>query len=279
VAVDIAAAAPIGFPFPGGRRRRAPGRGARSKAGMPIRDITVRRGCLWALFILLAGSFPAGAGAVPALFVPERGFEFAPVIDGETVVHDFAIANRGGAPLVIHQVRADCGCTAVSYPRQVPPGGEGKIRLRLDTSGYGGRRVEKTAEVLTSDPAEPAFRLRLAGEVQRLALIQPRVLQLRGAAGERLRGEILVQPEPGHPFRILEARAGGGTIRVETLAEEHNGRPAFRLRVETLRTEAGSYNDTIRLKTDHPRRPELDLRVFVYLRPAATPAGAAEGGR
>lgn len=246
---------------------------------MPSFRIRARRGCLGALFVLLAGTCPSGAVAEPALFVPERRFEFAPVIDGETVIHDFAIVNRGGTPLFIHQVRADCGCTAVSYPRQVPPGGEGKIRLRLDTSGYGGRRVEKTAEVQTSDPAEPAFRLQLAGEVQRLALIQPRVLQLRGEAGKRLQGEILIQPEPGHPFRLLEARAGGGTIRIETLAEERNGRPAFRLRVETLRTEAGSYNDVIRLKTDHPRKPELDLRVFVYLRPAASPAGAAGGGR
>ncbi len=225
-------------------------------------------------FFLPAAQAAAGG---PALFVPERVFEFPPVIDGETVVHEFGIANRGEAPLLIHQVRADCGCTAVSYPRQVPPGGEGKIRLRLDTTGYGGRRIVKAADVLTSDPAEPSLKLRLAGEVQRLALIQPRVLHLRGEAGQRLRGEILVQPEEAHPFRILEARAGGGMIRVATLAEERDGRPAFRLQVENLRTEAGSYNDTIRLKTDHPRKPELDLRVFVYLRPPAASAGPERG--
>ncbi len=247
---------------------------------MSLPESTVRRAWAGALLLVLTGLVlaPAEAGADPALFVAERRFEFPPVIDGDTVAHDFVIANRGTAPLLIHRVRADCGCTAVSYPRQVPPGGEGKIRLQLDTSGYGGRRVEKAAEVFTSDPAEPSFRLRLAGEVERLALIQPRVLHLRGEAGERLQGEILVQPEAGHAFRILEARAGGGTIRVATHAEEVNGRPAFRLRVEALRTEAGSYHDTIRLKTDHPRRPELDLRVFVYLRPAAAPAGT-EGRR
>lgn len=235
---------------------------------------------LFALWFAFAGSLlpvALATAAGPVLSVPERIFEFPPVIDGETVAHEFAVANRGDAPLLIHQVRTDCGCTAVSYPRQIPPGGEGKIRLRLDTSGYGGRKVVKSAEVLTSDPAAPAVTLRLSGEVQRLALIQPRVLHLRGEAGERLRGEILVQPEEAHPFRILEARAGGGTIRVETLAEQRNGRPAFRLQVENVRTEAGSFNDTIRLKTDHPRKPELDLRVFVYLRPPAAPAGPERG--
>ncbi|MEJ5360375.1 MAG: DUF1573 domain-containing protein [Desulfobacterales bacterium] len=231
-------------------------------------------------WVAVAGSFLPGAPAAaagPVLSVSERTFEFPPVLEGDTVVHEFAIANRGDAPLLIHQVRADCGCTAVSYPRHVPPGAEGKIRLRLDTAGYGGRRVVKAAEVLTSDPAAPALTLRLAGEVQRLALIEPRVLHLRGEAGQRLRGEILVQPEEAHPFRILEARAGGGMIRVEALAEERNGRPAFRLRVENVRTDAGSFNDTIRLKTDHPRKPELDLRVFVYLRPPADPAGPERG--
>jgi hypothetical protein len=36
--------------------------------------------------------------------------------------------------------------------------------------------------------------------------------------------------------------------------------------VETLLSEAGSYFDTVRLKTDSPLQPEMDVRVYVYLR-------------
>jgi hypothetical protein len=36
--------------------------------------------------------------------------------------------------------------------------------------------------------------------------------------------------------------------------------------VENLKTDAGSYNDTVRVKTDNPLQPEMDVRVYVYLR-------------
>jgi hypothetical protein len=45
------------------------------------------------------------AGGSPAVFFPEKVFEFQPVIDGVKVVHDFVVANRGTAPLAIENVR------------------------------------------------------------------------------------------------------------------------------------------------------------------------------
>lgn len=44
-------------------------------------------------------------GGSPAVFFPEKVFEFPAVIDGVKVVHDFALANRGTAPLAIENVR------------------------------------------------------------------------------------------------------------------------------------------------------------------------------
>jgi|PlaIllAssembly_1097288.scaffolds.fasta_scaffold176230_2 hypothetical protein len=45
------------------------------------------------------------AGDAPAVFFPEKVFEFAPVIDGVSVVHDFVVFNKGTAPLQISNVR------------------------------------------------------------------------------------------------------------------------------------------------------------------------------
>ena len=41
----------------------------------------------------------------PNLIVTEPRFDFDRVLEGETVEHDFLIANRGRGPLAIHQVR------------------------------------------------------------------------------------------------------------------------------------------------------------------------------
>jgi hypothetical protein len=47
---------------------------------------------------------PAAAGA-PAVVFPVKTHEFAPVIDGAHVTHDFTVANKGTTPLLIDNVR------------------------------------------------------------------------------------------------------------------------------------------------------------------------------
>jgi hypothetical protein len=41
----------------------------------------------------------------PAVFFPQKAFEFQPVIDGVKVVHDFDVLNKGSSPLLITNVR------------------------------------------------------------------------------------------------------------------------------------------------------------------------------
>jgi hypothetical protein len=48
---------------------------------------------------------PARSGDVPAVLFPEKIFEFAAVIEGANVEHDFVILNKGTAPLFINSVR------------------------------------------------------------------------------------------------------------------------------------------------------------------------------
>lgn len=60
----------------------------------------------FALFILSAAA-PAAeeSAATPRAVAPERTYEFAPVVDGTKVEHDFVIENYGDAPLHIQRVK------------------------------------------------------------------------------------------------------------------------------------------------------------------------------
>jgi hypothetical protein len=136
----------------------------------------------------------------------------------------------------------------------------------VDTSGYGGRKLEKSADVMTSDPKEPVVRLTIAGQVDRFAAITPRMLSLRGASGETLRGSVSIVPEEKYPFKIVGAYPVEGKLKVQIDETRQDGRAAYALVVENVRNEAGSYTDTVRLKTDSPLQPEMDVRVYVYLR-------------
>jgi len=136
----------------------------------------------------------------------------------------------------------------------------------VDTAGYGGRRLEKSADVMTNDPKEPVVHLTVAGPVDRFATISPRMLSLRGVSGETLRGSVSIVPEEKYPFKVLDTYPLEGKLKVQLDPVTQDGKTTYALRVENLRTEAGSYNDTVRMKTDHPLQPEMDVRVYVYLR-------------
>jgi hypothetical protein len=47
----------------------------------------------------------APAGEVPAVFFPQKSFEFPAVIEGIKVIHDFVVMNKGAGPLVIVNVK------------------------------------------------------------------------------------------------------------------------------------------------------------------------------
>ena len=60
------------------------------------------------IFLMLAAScFAAGAASsdTPLAVALEPIYNFDPVLDGEEVVHDFVIQNRGTAELQIHKVQ------------------------------------------------------------------------------------------------------------------------------------------------------------------------------
>jgi len=46
-----------------------------------------------------------GSAGSPAVFFPEKVYEFQPVVDGVKVVHDFVVMNKGTTPLLINNVR------------------------------------------------------------------------------------------------------------------------------------------------------------------------------
>jgi hypothetical protein len=55
---------------------------------------------LWAAAVCAADVQPA-----PRIDIDQREYTFAPVVDGETVVHDFVVRNQGQTDLEIYKVR------------------------------------------------------------------------------------------------------------------------------------------------------------------------------
>ena len=60
-----------------------------------------------AILLIFSGAVCFGAenDAAPSVFFPETHFEFSPVLENATVVHDFVIQNKGNATLNVDRVK------------------------------------------------------------------------------------------------------------------------------------------------------------------------------
>ncbi len=122
------------------------------------------------------GAEPA---AGPRLVIDEPVHDFGEVWIKPTLKHTFVVTNTGAAVLKILNVKPSCGCTTNGkYDREIPPGGTGRIPLKLRTSNL--TKFTKRVTVTTNDPRNASFKLSLTGTVKPYVTATPRSLRLSG---------------------------------------------------------------------------------------------------
>lgn len=84
--------------------------------------------------------------------------------DGGKVTHTFKFKNSGGQPLIVHNVRASCGCTSPDWTRQpIQPGKEGFVKATFDPRNRPGNFNK--AVIVTTNGEKPTIVLRITGKV------------------------------------------------------------------------------------------------------------------
>ena len=128
--------------------------------------------------------------------------------------------------------------------------------------------MKKTASVTTNDKVHPQQDLVISGQVENFATIRPQNVSLRGQAGDAITDTVTIVPEKKYPFKILEAKAQSGkniSIQLNEI-KNSNGGATYQLKIENTSQTSGRYYDTVILKTDSEIKPELDVKVYGYLR-------------
>ena len=94
----------------------------------------------------------------------EESYDFGTVIEGVQAKHTFKFTNTGDAPIVISGVRASCGCTTPSWPKEpITPGETGEITAIYNSKGRVG--VFNKSIRITSNATEPSKTLFIKGNV------------------------------------------------------------------------------------------------------------------
>jgi Protein of unknown function (DUF1573) len=75
----------------------------------------------------------------------QQEHDFGTIKEGAIVKHAFKFKNVGQAPLIVSDVKPQCGCTATNWTKEpIQPGDSGEIEVQFDSNGRAGQNSKST---------------------------------------------------------------------------------------------------------------------------------------
>jgi hypothetical protein len=146
-----------------------------------------------------------------------------------------------------------------SYDRSIPPGGEGKITLKLNTTGYEGK-VRKAARVYTNDPKTPQEILVIDALVKTPIMVSDKMVFLQGTTQETIIKSIDIKGELSKPLK-LEPVDYTLDKKVKFNIEEVTKGKHYRVTFTSIPNVGNYYHGLLKLRTSYPEKPELVIHV------------------
>ena len=149
-----------------------------------------------------------------------------------------------------------------SYDHQIPPGGLGKITLKVKIhQGH----FTKAARVKTNDPKLPHFVLRLSGEIIPFIKVSSPRIRLRGFCSDTLSKTVKLEALDGSMFNISKVESTLPEFKwsVNPQKDSKNYQFKFQIKSDVPKNVRGK----ITIFTDHPHKNSLVIYVYAYFRP------------
>lgn len=100
----------------------------------------------------------------PKIEFKEDSYDFKELSEGPQATHEFKFTNTGKEPLILSNVRASCGCTTPSWPKEpILPGKDGTIVVTYNTQGRPGPFTKSVT--ISSNASEPNKVIIIKGDV------------------------------------------------------------------------------------------------------------------
>jgi hypothetical protein len=103
--------------------------------------------------------------------------------------------------------------------------------------------------------------------VENFVTVKPARVRLSGIVGHSIAVPVTIIPEEKYPFEIVDVKAKDGRhIRYDLNQRPTTEGKGYTLLVENVKKEKGRYHDVIRLRTNSPIKPQIQIRVSGYIR-------------
>jgi hypothetical protein len=220
----------------------------------------------------------------PRIACAEPVFDFGDADNSTSVSHTFVIRNDGDTTLEITNIRAACGCTVANVStRSIPPGGTSELTANLNLRGRNGRQ-SKGITITSNDPQNPNLVVTMVGNATTaVSLSTERIMFGQLNAGQEISMPLEIRTANNVTMNITGIETGSDAI---TIQQETGDDGVTRLQV-AMKTPAqpGAFNSNIKIMTDHPARPVIEVPVLANIlgqivyapQEIALPASAGDG--
>jgi len=176
----------------------------------------------------------------------------------------FIIRNAGDAPLEIIDISAARGINAVLQPPgAITPKESAKLSVTFDGAELGAGPFEKTIFIASNDPATKRTRLKVSGECKHYVSVSPKSAGFGKLVGSgRTERMLRIVSHDDRPLKVeVDAPEKLQRFKVELI--EVVPKTQFALYINTKPPfPIGMNTETIRLRTDHPKQPLIEVNAF-----------------
>lgn len=211
--------------------------------------------------LLVTLFFPLFAAA--RLVVEPVVYDFGEAESGKAIEAYFVLTNMGDESMSIQRVVPSSPDMTVAFlGDSIAPGNATVMTVQFDLNGYSGS-IEHDLVLETDHPRQPRTRAAIRGVAQNYLYAWPNPVCLgilpRGITADEV---LWLIADDGQSFRILEIVSSSPLLGVHVAELEEEDVVGYQL-ILTARAEWNEQDvrETVRIKTDHPRKPELDLVV------------------
>ncbi len=208
-------------------------------------------------FLLCAAEYSASAQAksAPNMVLIQQIHDFKNVLEGENLSHTFEVLNQGDEVLRIARVKPECTCSVVHFDPLIPPHGEGKITVKVDTKGFEGPE-RWVVKIFSNDPKWKEAVLDLRANVKPVITVKEAPVFFSGKRNTPMTGEVDISTGLERSLILTPAQftlSGKVSYFISELEKEKRYRVTF----QDFARKRENYRGFLKLKTNFAEKPEV----------------------
>jgi len=203
---------------------------------------------------------PALCSAESQMVIKPQIHDFKSVLQGDILTHTFEVFNQGDEDLIVERVKPECTCSVVHFDPLIPPNGQGKIIVEIDTRGFEGPE-RWVAKVFSNDPKWKEAVLDLRANVKPVITLSGSPVFFSGKKNASVTGEVEISTELDRPLTLTPEQFTLSGKVIYSLSEIEKGK-RYQVIFQNVASKGENYRGYLKLKTNFPEKPDVTIWII-----------------